>query len=112
MSTHKAIVFSFLDRYASLGLGIVSSMIIARILTPAEIGTFSVTMVLLAFLSTVRDFGAGEYLVQEKDLTKQRIQAVWAVQLGLGLFLALIVLVAAYPVARFTMSQRWRILCW
>ena len=69
MSTHKAIVFSFLDRYASLGLGIVSSMIIARILTPAEIGTFSVTMVLLAFLSTVRDFGAGEYLVQEKDLT-------------------------------------------
>ena len=101
MSTHKAIVFSFLDRYASLGLGIVSSMIIARILTPAEIGTFSVTMVLLAFLSTVRDFGAGEYLVQEKDLTKQRIQAVWAVQLGLGLFLALIVLVAAYPVASF-----------
>jgi O-antigen/teichoic acid export membrane protein len=101
VSTHKAIVFSFLDRYASLALNIVSSMIIARLLTPDQIGVFSVTMVLLAFLSTVRDLGAGEYLVQEKELTTARVQAVWAVQLGLGLILALVVLLAAYPVAAF-----------
>lgn len=62
-------------------------MIIARLLTPGEIGVFSVTMVLLAFVGTVRDLGAGEYLVQEKELTTQRIKAVWAVQLGLGLVL-------------------------
>lgn len=73
-------------------------MIIARLLTPDQIGVFSVTMVLLAFLATVSDLGAGEYLVQEKV---SHIRAVRAVQLGLGLILAIVVLIVAYPVAKF-----------
>ena len=88
MSTRKSLFFSFLDRYASLAISVVASMVIARLLTPAEIGVFSVTMVLLMFVATFRDMGAGQYLVQEKELTTERIRAVWAVQLGLGLGLA------------------------
>lgn len=108
MSTHKAIAFSFLDRYASLAINMLASMIMARLLTPGEVGVFSVTMVLLAFLGTVRDLGAGEYLVQEKELTTERIRAVWAVQLGLGLTLALLILVAAIPVAAFYGEPKMR----
>ncbi|WP_374479927.1 lipopolysaccharide biosynthesis protein [Zoogloea sp.] len=108
MSTRKALAFSFLDRYASHAIGMVSSMIIARLLTPGELGVFSVTMVLLAFLSTVRDLGAGEYLVQEKELTTARVRAVWAVQLGLGLGLALIILLAAVPVSAFYGEPKMR----
>ena len=101
MSTRRALTFSFVDRYASLIIGVLSSMVIARLLTPAEVGVFSVTMMLLAFLSTVRDLGAGEYLVQEQNLTTERIRAVWAVQLGLGLTLSALVLLASVPVAAF-----------
>ncbi len=108
MSTRKSLVFSFLDRYASLAISVVSSMVIARLLTPTEIGVFSVTMVLLMFVSTVRDLGAGQYLIQEKELTTERIRAVWAVQLGLGLGLACIVLLASYPVALFYNEPRMR----
>lgn len=108
MSTRKSLVFSFLDRYASLVVSIVSSMFIARLLTPAELGVFSVTMVLLVFVSTVRDLGAGQYLVQERELTTARIRAVWAVQLGLGLTLACVVLAASFPVAVFYDEPRMR----
>lgn len=108
MSTRKSLFFSFLDRYASLVIGIVSSMVIARLLTPAELGVFSVTMVLLMFVATVRDMGAGQYLVQERDLTTERIRAVWAVQLGLGVGLACVVVVASYPVAIFYNEPRMR----
>lgn len=83
-------------------------MVIARLLTPAEIGVFSVTMVLLMFVTTVRDMGAGSYLMQERELTTERIRAVWAVQLGLGLGLACIVLLASYPVAVFYKEPRMR----
>ena len=106
MSTRKSLLFSFLDRYASLAISIVSSMVIARLLTPSEIGVFSVTMVLLAFVTTVRDMGAGSYLVQEKELTTDRIRAVWAVQLSLGLILACVVLLASYPVSVFYHEPR------
>ena len=108
MSTRHSLFFSFLDRYASLAVGIISSMAIARLLTPAEIGVFSVTVVLLTFVSTIRDMGAGQYLVQEKDLTVERIRAVWTVQLGLGLGLACLVLLASYPVALFYEEPRMR----
>ena len=84
MSTRNSLFFSFLDRYASLVITIISSMVIARLLTPAEIGVFSVTIVLVSFVTTVRDMGAGQYMVQEKELTTERIRSVWAVQLGLG----------------------------
>lgn len=85
---------------------VLSSMVIARLLTPSELGVFSVAMVLLTFVSTVRDMGTGQYLVQEKNLTTERIRAVWAVQLGLGLTLACLVLVASYPVAAFYKEPR------
>lgn len=108
MSTRNSLFFSFLDRYASLAITIVSSMVIARLLTPAEIGVFSVTVVLLSFVSTVRDMGAGQYMVQEKELTTERIRAVWAVQLGLGFAMAFVVLLASYPVALFYDEPRMR----
>jgi O-antigen/teichoic acid export membrane protein len=108
MSTRNSLFYSFLDRYASLAITIVSSMVIARLLTPAEIGVFSVTVVLLSFVSTVRDMGAGQYMVQERELTTERIRAVWSVQLGLGLGLACVVLLASYPVALFYEEPRMR----
>ena len=76
MSIRKSLVYSYLDRYASLVVSIVSSMVIARVLTPEDIGVFSVTMVLISFVATVRDLGAGQYLIQEKELTTDRIRAV------------------------------------
>ena len=108
MSTRKSLFYSFLDRYAGLLITVVSSMVIARLLTPAEIGIFSVTMVLLMFVSTVRDMGAGQYMVQEKHLTIARIRAVWSVQLGLGVGLAGVVWLASDPVAVFYNEPRMR----
>lgn len=101
MSTRRALAFSFLDRYSGLLLAIGSSMVIARLLTPAQIGVFSVTMVLLSFISAMRDMGAGQYIVQERELTPNRIRAAWTVQLGLGILFAILILVAAKPVALF-----------
>ena len=108
LSIRRSLVFSYLDRYASLAISIATSMVIARLLTPADIGVFSVTMVLLAFVTTVRDMGAGGYLVQEKELTVERIRAVWALQLGLGALLGLLVLAASFPVAAFYEEPRMR----
>jgi O-antigen/teichoic acid export membrane protein len=108
MSTRKALAFSFLDRYSGLILSIVSSMMIARLLSPAEVGVFSVAMVMLGYLSSLRDFGAGQYLLQEKQLTNDRVRATWTVQLGLGIAFSLIVFVASGPVAGFYNEPRMR----
>ncbi len=106
LSTRRSLVFSFIDRYATLAISIVSSMLIARLLTPTEIGIFSVAMVLVVLVNTVRDMGAGQYLLQEKELTTDRIRAVWAVQLGLGGVLAVLVLALSRPAAELYSEPR------
>lgn len=99
MSTRRALLFSFLDRYAGLALSILSSIVIARLLTPAELGVFSVTMILILFVSTMRDLGAGQFMVQVKELTPDGIRSTWAVMLGMGLAMSLVVLAMAYPMS-------------
>ena len=105
-ATRRALAYSFLDRYASLLINIGSSMVIARLLTPADIGVFSVSMVLFSLLSTFRDFGAGQYMLQERDLTPDKIRAVWSVQLGAGTLLAIVAALASWPMAQFYSDQR------
>lgn len=90
-TTRQALAFSYLDRYASLVVFIVTSMIIARLLTPAQVGVFSITMVMIGFVAPFRDLGASQYLIHEKELTDERIRSVWAIQLGLSLVLALLI---------------------
>ena len=106
MSTRKAFVFSFVDRYAGLAVHVVSAMVIARLLSPNEIGVYSLTMVLVGFIATFRDLGAGQYLVQKKNLTTDDVRATWAVQLGLGIIFASIIGVASIPVAHFYAEPR------
>lgn len=101
MSTRKSLGFAFIDRYASLAIAIVSTMVLARLLTPADMGAYAVTMALLAVAATVRDMGAGQYLLQEKELTADRIRAVWAIQLSVGVGLAIIVALCSVPMAAF-----------
>lgn len=101
MSTRRALLFSFLDRYSGLAISVVSSMVIARLLRPEELGIFSVALALLMLASTVRDMGAGQYLVQAPSLTDGRIRAVWTIQFGVGALLAVIVAALAVPAAAF-----------
>lgn len=89
-----------------------SAMVLARLLTPAEVGVFSITMVLVSFATTFRDLGAGQYLVQEKELTPDRVRAVWAVQLGAGGMLALVAALAAHPVSTFYDEPRMGPILW
>jgi O-antigen/teichoic acid export membrane protein len=108
MSVRKALTFAFLDRYASLVIGIGASMILARLLTPADVAVYSIAAVLLGFFASVRDLGAGQYLVREKELDRERIRAVWTVQLGAGALVACVVAAAGTPVATLYGEPRMR----
>lgn len=106
MSTRRALFFSFLDRYSGLVLAVLSSIAIARLLKPEEIGVFSVAMAMLAFAATLRDMGAGQYLVQTQEVTAAHIKAVWTLQFFAGVVLALVLTALAYPMAALYKEPR------
>lgn len=96
MTAGKSFLFSFLDRYSSLIIMILSSMVISRLLSPVEIGIYSVSVGLIAIMTAFRDFGAGNYLVTSAELDEKTISAVWTVMLLFGLFFTVVVLGVGY----------------
>ncbi len=60
-------------------ISFVGIMLIARLLTPAEIGIYSVASAVTGIAQMLRDFGIGNYLIQERELTRERIQTALTV---------------------------------
>lgn len=101
MAVRRALVLSFLTTNAAGLVSFASAMIIARLLTPAEIGVYSVAAALVAVVHQLRIFGVGNYLVQEVELTHERIQSAFGLLLATSWTLALVVLALSFPAAAF-----------
>ncbi|MCU0926506.1 MAG: lipopolysaccharide biosynthesis protein [Hydrogenophaga sp.] len=112
-TVRRALALSFLERYLSIVLALASNMILARLLTPHEIGQYSVTLAVIGIAHVLRDFGIGSYLIQERELSDSHICTAFGVSLLLGGGLFLVVYLAAPWAARFygeaAMTQTMRI---
>lgn len=97
----NALKLSFLSQYTSLGIQFVTSIAIARLLLPEEVGIYSISAGLVMIAQILRDFGTGQYLIQENELTTDRIRAAFSVTLLTGWTLALIVFIASQFAADF-----------
>lgn len=73
-SIRKAVFISFAEQYSTLFISFAGVMLIARLLTPIEIGIYSVASAVTGIVQMLRDFGIGNYLIQERELTRERIQ--------------------------------------
>jgi O-antigen/teichoic acid export membrane protein len=100
-STNKAIGISFATQYVEMGIQFLGVLVLARILSPDDIGTYSVAAFLMAVLHTVRDFGVVQYIIQERDLTREKIQGAMGVAIILALTVALVLYACSGMVARF-----------
>lgn len=91
VSLRSSFVFSFLQRNVTLIIQFSASLIIARLLTPHEIGVFSIGAVIVSFSHIVRDMGVSNYVIQEEELTSERIRSaqaiVWITAWGIALVL-------------------------
>lgn len=80
-AVRQSLWISLADSYLGLVLRLVGTVIIARLLTPAEIGILAVAAVFSGLASMFRDFGVAEYMIQEKDLTARKIAATLTVNI-------------------------------
>lgn len=85
----RSLGFAFLERYLLIALQLLSFVLLARLLTPQQVGLYSVSMALISMAQVVRDFGLANYLIQKKSLESADIGSALGVSLvlGIGLFL-------------------------
>ena len=81
ISPRRAVLLSFLERYLSLVIYFGATVILARLLTPEELGIFSVGMAVIGMAHALRDFGVSTYVIQEEHLDEARVQTAFTVTL-------------------------------
>lgn len=93
-TVRRALVLSFAQKYTSLLITLPTIMILSRLLTPKQVGVYSVAVAFVNIVHMLRDFGTSEYLVQVEELddaTKRSaftVTVIIAWLLGTALFLS------------------------
>ena len=100
-SVRRSLAYTFAESYLANALQVVSIFFLARWLTPAETGVWAIASVFAAIASNFRDFGVAEYLIQEKDLTDQKLRAAFAVNIVASWLMAVSLLLASGTIAGF-----------
>lgn len=100
-SIRRSLAFSFGQTYGGYVLGVIGTLVLARLLTPAEFGVFAIGTSVVMLLDAVRDFGVGTFLVQERNLTRERVRSAFTVAACISGICALALLLAAHPIAAF-----------
>jgi len=90
-SVRSAIYISLLSKYFIQVLNFALVLIVARILTPEEIGVYAIVASLVMILNELKLMGGGLYIVREKILDDNKIRAAGTVMLlwswGVGILL-------------------------
>ena len=97
----RSLLLSFAEKYSAFIAQFVATLFVARLLTPTEIGIYSVAVVMVGLAHTVRDFGVGQYLVQERELDPAKVRAAFGVAIAVAWGMALALFAASYPAAAF-----------
>lgn len=100
-SVRRALAFSTLGRMIRLAAGVVSVIIVARLLTPEEIGIFAVSAAALNIVQSLREFGVTGYLIQEKELNTTRIRSAYGVSFLVGWSVAALLIALSGVIAAF-----------
>lgn len=101
MSLKRAVIFSSIERYYGFVIAFVTTIVISRLLTPAEVGAFSVAMSLAGVASGLREFGASSFLIRAGQLEKHHESCAFGLTILLGGSLGLLLLGLADPLAGF-----------
>jgi O-antigen/teichoic acid export membrane protein len=100
-SVRHSLVLSFARNYTNLVFSLGTVMILSRLLTPAQIGVYSVAVATTTVIQMLRDFGVSEYLVQEKELNDAVARSAFTVNLLIAWSLAIIVFFSNPWIAAF-----------
>ena len=105
-SVRNGFFLSMAERYILIAISLASNILLARMLTPKEIGIYSVSLAVIGIAQVLRDFGIGNFLIQEKNLTDDHVSTAFGVSLIFGGVLFIAVWAAASYAAEFYHETR------
>lgn len=93
--------WSFISSYLGIIIQFVSVIVLARLLTPIEIGTYAIAGAIFSIGQMFRDMGVSTYLIRESNLTRKQIEGALFIVWGMCVTLAIIFVSLSGVIAEF-----------
>jgi lipopolysaccharide exporter len=91
------VLFRLFDR----SIGIISTVVLARMLLPADFGLVAMAMSVIAIIELATAFSFDVALIQKKDPTREHYDTAWTLNVMLATGGAAVTVAAAWPAAAF-----------
>ncbi len=95
-----------LQRLAVRFIGLISTIILARLLVPEDFGLVALATTMLAVLETLLELGFDLALIQKQSADRSQYDTAWTLSIARGLLTAILFVAAAHPLAEFYNDPR------
>ncbi|MES1981087.1 MAG: lipopolysaccharide biosynthesis protein [Pseudomonadota bacterium] len=102
----KGAMWTILFKFATRGIGLISTVILARLLVPADFGLVAMAMAIIAALEILSAFNLDVVLIQHQTAERKHYDTAWTFNFIAGLIQGLMLVAAAPLVAHFYNDDR------
>ncbi len=88
-------------RFSVRMIGLVSTLILVRLLAPADFGIVAMATSIFAIIELLTAFSFDVVLIQRQDAGQDEYNAAWTLNVLLGVAAAVVLVLVAYPAAAF-----------
>lgn len=105
-SAAAGVMWAGISQAGRIVLQLIATAILSRLLPPTDFGLLAMATIVVNFANLLRDMGTSAAVIQRHTLSAELLDSVFWFNIGLGLCLALSVLILAAPVALFFKEPR------
>ncbi len=105
MSVRKALVWAYGGQAFTFLITFAGSIVVARLLTPKDIGIFAFAMATYSIFSIFTNLNVGTFLVRESHISKELVRSVYSVNLFMNISLSLLSFAAGALTMAFTFQR-------
>ncbi len=102
----RAAIWAVALRFAIKALALVNTIVLARLLLPADFGLVAIVMAIYAFIAILKSFGFDVVLIQKQQAGDSVYNTAWTMQLGFGLVAGLGMFIFAPYIASYYEDPR------
>jgi PST family polysaccharide transporter len=94
-SAISGVKWSSISHFGRRGLSLLTTIILARLLAPADFGLVAMAAVVIGFIELFKDLGTATAVIQRKDLSQGLLASVFWLNAGFGLAAAIVLFLLA-----------------
>lgn len=104
--------FLLLIQLLQRGLGIISTLILARILAPEQFGIIALVAIALQFFDILADAGNQHYIIQKAEISDTDLNTAWTLEILIKSSMMLLVIVSAPLLAHYFNEPELTLALW